>query len=144
MKRGHQWNLPRCAPRDLSILRGGAGRPPLLSIAICSSFTTLGKFWHCLAIFASFGNFERLLPCFCGLGLLSQTFGFFFEHFVTLFTFWPVLSLCHFWQFLPMLAIFLAILSNSWKFLATFAFGVTTSACHQAILSSCHLFIFSS
>ena len=28
MKRGHQWNLqsvlPRCAPRDLSILRGGA------------------------------------------------------------------------------------------------------------------------
>ena len=86
----------------------------------------------------------------------STAASFLFYVFVKMKPFWPKLKLmaaltnfwlfCHFsqllatlvtfWQFLPMLAIFLAILSNFWEFLATFAFDVTISPCHQAILSS--------
>ena len=47
----------------------------------------------------------------------------------------------HFLAIFANVSHFLAILDNFWKYLATFAFDVTISPCHEAIFSSCHLVI---
>ena len=138
--------------RNFSRLLANFGIVWLLSASFGNFFlTTLSNFWHVLAAFwqilpflATVGNFKHLwaafgifLATFCCCHKLLAMFMNFLSIFSTVGTF------VTFWQFLRMLAIFLAILGNLWKFLATFAFDVAISPSHQAF-PSWHLFIFSS